>query len=156
MAADGTFREDLLYRINTVEVHLPPLREREADIELLARHFLDQYGRKYRKDSLQLSASAMTHLSKYQWPGNVRELQHAVERAVIMSESQTLRPTDFPLGASVRRSDGLMLDSYNLEDVEMVVIRAVLGRHSGNISRAADELGLTRASLYRRLQKHGL
>jgi DNA-binding NtrC family response regulator len=156
LVADGAFREDLLYRINTVEVHLPPLRERQPDIEPMARHFLDLYGRRYRKPGMSISAGALAHLRKYHWPGNVRELQHAIERAVIMADSSALRPEDFSLESPGRRSEGLMLNNYNLEEVETAVIRKVLARHGGNISHAAAELGLTRASLYRRLQKHEL
>ena len=156
MAAAGSFRQDLLYRINTVEVRLPPLRERPADIPLLARHFLDRYRAKYRKSLNGLTAEALAHLRAYAWPGNVRELQHAVERAVIMSEGDQLTPGDFPLTAAPPPGESLAFDSYNLEEVEGEVIARVLRKHQGNVSRAARELGLTRTALYRRMEKHGL
>jgi two-component system, NtrC family, response regulator HydG len=156
MVGHGTFREDLLYRINTVEVNLPALRDRLADLEPLAEHFLHEYCRKYRKPDIRLSTAALTHLRKYRWPGNVRELQHAIERAVIMSENSTLRPEDFPLAPGAPPGETLAIDKYNLDNVEQVVIRKALARHNGNISHAAEELGLTRASLYRRIQKHDL
>ena len=155
MAASGSFRQDLLYRINTVEIRLPPLRERPEDIPLLARHFLDRYRAKYRKTLNGLTAEALARLRAYSWPGNVRELQHAVERAVIMSEGERLTAADFPL-TSPPPGESLAFDSYNLEEVEREVIARVLRRHQGNVSRAARELGLTRTALYRRMDKHGL
>ena len=156
MAAAGSFRQDLLYRINTVEVRLPPLRERPADIPLLARHFLDRYRAKYRKSLNGLTAEALAHLRAYAWPGNVRELQHAVERAVIMSEGDQLTSADFPLTAAPPPGESLAFDSYNLEEVEGEVIARVLRKHQGNVSRAARELGLTRTALYRRMERYGL
>ena len=155
MAAAGSFRQDLLYRINTVEIRLPPLRERPDDIPLLARHFLDRYRAKYRKALDGLTAEALAHLRAYAWPGNVRELQHAVERAVIMSEGERLTAADFPLTAPPP-GESLAFDSYNLEEVEREVIARVLRRHQGNVSKSARELGLTRTALYRRMDKHGL
>ena len=156
MAAVGTFRQDLLYRINTVEIPLPPLRERPEDIALLARHFLDLYRTKYRKALTDLTAEALAHLRAYAWPGNVRELQHAVERAVIMSEGNRLTASDFPLTAAPSPREEVAFDSYNLEDVEHEVIARVLRKHQGNVSQTARELGLTRTALYRRMEKHGL
>ena len=139
-----------------MEIRLPPLRERPGDIPLLARHFLDRYRAKYRKALDGLTAGALSHLRAYAWPGNVRELQHAVERAVIMSEGERLTAADFPLTAAPPPGESLALDSYNLEEVEREVIARVLRRHQGNVSRAARELGLTRTALYRRMEKHGL
>jgi len=156
MVAERKFRQDLLYRINTVEIQLPPLRERREDIPLLVDHFVETYSKKYQKPVRRLSAATLKKLEKYSWPGNVRELQHAVERAVIMSDSQVLQPSDFFFTASEAREEGLMFDEYRLEEVEKAVIRKVLRKHEGNISQAARELGLTRTSLYRRLQKYGL
>ena len=156
MAAAGTFRQDLLYRINTVEIPLPPLRERPEDIALLAGHFLDLYRTKYRKALTGLTAEALNHLGAYAWPGNVRELQHAVERAVIMSEGNRLTAGDFPLTATAAPREEVAFDSYNLEDVEHEVIAQVLRKHQGNVSQTARELGLTRTALYRRMEKHGL
>jgi DNA-binding NtrC family response regulator len=156
MAGKGEFRQDLLYRINTVEIHLPPLRERGDDLRLLAEHFLQSYCRKYHKPLKGISPATMNKLAKYHWPGNVRELQHCMERAVILGESQVLQPEDFLFAAALAEGDGIIFDSYNLDLVEKTVIRRAIDKHKGNISHAADELGLTRASLYRRLEKYGL
>lgn len=150
------FRQDLLYRINTVELVLPPLRSRETDIQLLAEHFISVFSGKYRK-KVNLAKSALDKLTAYNWPGNVRELQHAVERAVIMSESDKLNPEDFLL--SSHKSDlvpGLGIEDNNLEKIEKIVIQRTIKKWTGNISKAAKELGLTRAALYRRMEKHGL
>ncbi len=157
MVEDATFRQDLLYRINTVEIHLPPLRDREDDIGLLAEHFIKTYCNKYRKPVMKISATALKRLMKYHWPGNIRELQHAIERAVIMSDKNQLEPDDFFfLQQKAESSSEQALDSFNLEDVEKTVIQKAINKHNGNISKAAKDLGLTRASLYRRLEKHGL
>jgi len=156
MVARKEFRQDLLYRINTVEIHLPPLRERIEDIPLLLDHFLAMYAKKYQKPAQRLSPATAKKLEKYSWPGNVRELQHAAERAVIMSEAPILQPSDFFFTAAEAREDALVFEDYNLEDVEKVVIQKALSKHGGNISHAAKELGLTRAALYRRLEKYGL
>jgi DNA-binding NtrC family response regulator len=156
MAGKGEFRQDLLYRINTVEIHLPPLRERGDDLRLLAEHFLQNYCRKYHKPLKGISSATTNKLAKYHWPGNVRELQHCMERAVILGESQVLQPEDFLFAAALAEGDGIIFDSYNLDLVEKTVIRRAIDKHKGNISHAADELGLTRASLYRRLEKYGL
>ena len=159
MVKNGEFRQDLLYRINTIEIELPPLRERVEDIPMLAEHFLGVYAGKYNKKALKIADGAYSRMMKYNWPGNIRELQHAIERAVILSSSQVLQPDDFPF--SVNREEGgvqknVTLDDYNLDEVEKILIRKVLKKHNGNITQAATELGLTRSSLYRRLEKHGL
>ncbi|UCE24409.1 MAG: sigma-54-dependent Fis family transcriptional regulator [Candidatus Zixiibacteriota bacterium] len=156
MVTEDRFRQDLLYRINTVEIRLPALRERAGDIPLLVDHFLILFSRKYNRHRMRVSPSAMARLEKYDWPGNVRELQHVVERAVIMSDSDNLAPVDFLLAAPAPKKEGLVFDDYNLNDVEKTVIRKALSKHQGNVSHAARELGLTRTSLYRRMQKHGL
>jgi two-component system response regulator HydG len=157
MVAENTFRQDLLYRINTVEIHLPPLRDRTEDIPVLTEHFVKSFCRKYRKSEKSISSTTIKKLQKYKWPGNIRELQHGIERAVIMSDSSTLHPDDFfflsQMDSSGDTADG---DSFNLDEVEKSTIRKAITKHSGNISKAAKELGLTRASLYRRLEKHGL
>lgn len=155
---DGSFRQDLLYRINTIEVRIPSLRERPGDIEPLAAHYLDQYGRKYGRPLRGLSGAALDKLRAYAWPGNVRELQHAVERAVILTEGPRLEAGDFLLTAPgpAPAAEAEAFDSYNLEDVEREVIERVLRKHQGNVSHAARELGLTRTSLYRRMEKYGL
>ena len=156
LAVENKFRQDLLYRINTVEIHLPPLRDRVEDIPSLAEHFLKMYTKKYNKPSMRISVSGIKKLEKYSWPGNVRELQHAIERAVILSESRALQPTDFLFPQKEIREDGMVFDGFNLEDVEKSIIRRVISKHGGNISQAARELGLSRTSLYRRLEKYGL
>ncbi len=155
MVSDNTFRQDLLYRINTVEIHLPSLRERAEDIPLLAEHFLKLYAGKYRKPIKSIGATTLNKLKSYHWPGNIRELQHAIERAVIMSDNETLGPEDFFFNQE--RAEGeevLMADSLNLEELEKTIIQKAIKKHGGNISKAAKALGLTRASLYRRLEKH--
>lgn len=152
----GKFRQDLLYRINTVEIQLPPLRERISDIPLLADHFLKMYSRKYRKKIKGLLASTIKKLSQYQWPGNVRELQHAIERAVIMTDSEMLTPDDFMLNQATKKTGELEFDSYNLDEIEKTIIQKIIKQSNGNITQAAQYLGLTRTSLYRRMEKHGL
>ncbi|HAA17100.1 MAG TPA: sigma-54-dependent Fis family transcriptional regulator [Cytophagales bacterium] len=160
MVQEGTFRQDLLYRINTIELMLPPLRERNEDIGLLADHFLKMYAKKYQKEVRSISPAATKRMEKYAWPGNVREVQHAIERAVIMANGSVLQPEDFfftSQKAEVSSMDAAVaLDQFNLEDVEKILIRKVLKRYNGNITQAAKELGLTRSSLYRRLEKYGL
>lgn len=155
MVESNEFRQDLLYRINTVEINLPPLRERLEDIPQLANHFIEMYAKKYRKEVKGIQEGALEKLKKYHWPGNVRELQHAIERAIIMSEEDELTTMDF-FFLSGSSSSSSSPDSFNLEEVERSVIEKALERHNGNISKAAKELGLTRASLYRRLEKYGL
>jgi DNA-binding NtrC family response regulator len=157
MVTNNEFRQDLLYRVNTVEFKLPPLRDRLDDIPLLVDTFLDTYGAKYNKQGTTIQPSALDKLKQYAWPGNIRELQHAIERAVIMNESRILQPSDFPLTVSeTTEGDDLHFDDFNLDQVEKTVIRKAIEKHHGNISHAADELGLTRSALYRRLEKHGL
>ena len=158
MVQKGEFRQDLLYRINTIELILPSLKERNEDIRILAEHYLEQFAKKYNKDIYKFSEATIKRLEKYHWPGNVRELQHAVERAVIMSRDNILQPEDFFFNASNQPKDQseINLEQYNLEDVERILIRKVLAKHNGNITHAAQELGLTRSSLYRRLEKYGL
>ena len=160
MVKENKFRQDLLYRINTIEIDLPPLRDRFEDIPLLANHFLQFYNTKYSKAVSKLSEAAMSRLQKHHWPGNIRELQHALERAVIMSNSQILQPEDFNFSSQGSQTptegENVMLDQFKLEEVEKILIRKVLKKYNGNITQAASELGLTRSSLYRRLEKHGL
>ncbi len=156
MVAENKFRQDLLYRINTVEIQMPPLRERIDDISLLIDYFLDYYSKKYQKPMKRVNAAVLKKLEKYHWPGNVRELQHAIERAIIMSDSQALQPFDFFFTSPEQKEDGLIFDNFNLEEVEKIVIQKAISKYGGNISKAARELGLTRTSLYRRLEKYDL
>jgi two-component system, NtrC family, response regulator HydG len=156
LVAANKFRQDLLYRINTVEIHLPPLREKVSDIPLLVEYFFSYYKKKYNKLSLSIDPVTEVKLEKYSWPGNVRELQHAIERAVILCDGNSLYPSDFFFNASSQKNEESFFDDYNLEEVEKAVIKKVLLKYGGNITRAANILGLTRASLYRRMEKHGL
>ncbi len=159
MVAKGNFRQDLLYRINTVEIHLPALRDRIEDIPLLANHFLGIYAAKYKKDNMKIDTSAMRLLQKYPWPGNIRELQHAIERAIIMSDQSNLQSTDFFFlnnKGPISDNNDTAEDSFNLDDVEKQTIQKAIQIHGGNISKAAEELGLTRASLYRRISKYDI
>jgi two-component system response regulator HydG len=155
MVTQGTFRQDLLYRINTVEIEIPPLRERHEDIPLLGNHYLSIFSRKYRKDKLELPDDVIKKLQLYEWPGNIRELHHAIERAVIMSDGHKLKPSDFQFLAS-EDTTGLIRDDYNLNNLEKWAIDNCLKKYGGNVSKAAVELGLTRGSLYRRMEKYGL
>jgi DNA-binding NtrC family response regulator len=160
MVKQGRFRQDLLYRVNTIEVQLPPLRDRGDDVELLAHHYLDFYTKKYSKTLHTISPAAIKKMRNYHWPGNVRELQHAMERAVIMSAKNTLQPEDLffapQQSAVVRDEDSVILEQMQLEEVEKILIKKVLKKYNGNITQAATELGLTRSSLYRRLEKYGM
>jgi DNA-binding NtrC family response regulator len=156
MVARKEFRQDLLYRINTVELKIPPLRERPEDIPLLIEHFLNVYSKKYKKNIKRLNITTLKKLEKYHWPGNVRELQHAIERAIIMSEDQVLQPTDFFFASTEGGANGVVFDNYNLDNIEKTIIRKAISKYGGNISHAAKELGLSRTSLYRRLEKYGL
>jgi DNA-binding NtrC family response regulator len=152
--SDGRFREDLLYRLNTVEIHLPPLRERREDIPLLAMFFLRRQATRYRKSVASFEPDALKALLDYRWPGNIRELEHTVERAMLMTSGDTVRVEDLNLRS--RHIDTPVLEEMTLEEVEQTLIRKALARHDGNVSRAAEALGLSRSALYRRLQQYGL
>ena len=152
--AEGTFREDLYYRLNTVEIRLPPLRERREDIPLLAAHFLRISGGKYGRPDMTFSAAAMDALLRHPWPGNVRELRHSVERAVLLTENHAVDVEH--LGLRQATEGSLRLEAVPLEEAERILIRKALSRNRGNVSRAADDLGLSRSALYRRLKRHGL
>ncbi len=157
MVQENKFRQDLLYRINTVEVKVPSLKDRLEDLPLLIDHFLKIYCKKYNLPLKRVSSSTIKRLEKHNWPGNIRELQHSVERAVIMSESQVLEPTDFFLSQMDNlKPEDINQSSLNLEETEKMLIRKVIDKYGGNISKAAKELGLTRASLYRRIEKYDL
>jgi DNA-binding NtrC family response regulator len=153
--ANGRFRQDLLFRLNTIEIHVPALRERREDIPLLAAHFLRLHAQRYRKPVLRFHAQAMAALASHGWPGNVRELDHAVERAVLMARGDEIREADLglkPTGSESPRQ----LDDMSLEEVEAFLIKKALQRHGGSVSRAAEALGLSRSALYRRLQRYEL
>jgi DNA-binding NtrC family response regulator len=152
--AAGRFRQDLLFRLNTIEIRVPPLRERRADVPALAQHFLRQHTQRYRKRLDGFEPAAVELMLAHPWPGNVRELDHAIERAVLMAGGTQVRAADLGLG----QADGepRALDDMSLEEVEQLLIRKALARYEGNVSRAAEALGLSRSALYRRLQRHGL
>jgi DNA-binding NtrC family response regulator len=150
----GRFREDLLFRLNTIEVHLPPLRERKEDIPLLAQYFLRQSSQRYRKQLEGFEPVALQMLLDHPWPGNVRELDHAVERAVLLAEGTHVRASD--LGLKPARDAALKIDEMSIEEVERVLIQKALARYGGNVSHASKALGLSRSALYRRLQKYSL
>jgi DNA-binding NtrC family response regulator len=147
------FREDLLYRLNTIRIEVPPLRERGGDIEELANYFLKAFEKKYRKDSLKISAIAVQKLLKYSWPGNIRELQHTIEKAVIMADSPTLKPEDFVLKPSSKTMESNLL---SLDEVEKQLIEVSLEKHNGNYTAVANQLGVTRQTLYNKIKRHGL
>ncbi|HEU5452087.1 MAG TPA: sigma-54 dependent transcriptional regulator [Terriglobales bacterium] len=156
-ASEARFRQDLLFRLNTVEIHIPPLRERRQDVPLLAMHFLRQYAQRYRKQVAGFETASMQALLDYSWPGNVRELDHAVERAVLLAQGEHVRTSDLGLRSTRDPATGAQrLEDMSLEDVESTLIRKALARYSGNISQAAEALGLSRSALYRRLQKYGI
>ena len=152
--AAGRFRQDLLFRLNTIEIHMPALRDRREDIPALAGHFLRQHARRYRKTLTGFEPAAMQALLNHPWPGNIRELDHAVERGVLMAERAAVRAVD--LGLRVERDQGSRIEDMSLEDVEGFLIRKAMARHDGNVSQAAKALGLSRSALYRRLQHFGL
>ncbi len=151
MVDEKSFRQDLLYRINTVEINVPPLRERKGDIPLLVEHFIRQLRKKYNKPDIQLHPSALPKLEAYFWPGNIRELRHLVERAIILSENDIIEPHKFIAPQRVKESDSMTL---NLDELERKSILKALEIHNGNITKASKDLGITRAALYRRIEKY--
>jgi DNA-binding NtrC family response regulator len=152
--AAGRFRQDLLFRLNTVEIRIPPLRERREDVPVLASHFLRQHAQRYRKRLTGFDAAAMQALAEHHWPGNVRELDHAVERGVLMSQGPVVRGGDLSLKPA--REGASRLEDMSLEEVEAFLIKKAMARYDGNVSHAASALGLSRSALYRRLQRYGL
>jgi DNA-binding NtrC family response regulator len=153
-AKAGNFRDDLLFRINTVEIHLPALRDRREDIPLLAQHFLGRNRARYRKQVVGFSAAAMRQMMQYPWPGNVRELEHTVERAVLLCRGEEIEPANLAIANA--KSSPQSFENMSIDEVEALLIRKVMRRCDGNISQAAEALGLSRAALYRRIQKYGL
>jgi DNA-binding NtrC family response regulator len=153
----GRFREDLLYRLNTVEIALPPLRERREDVGKLAHHFLQRTATRYGRRIDAFDSEAMQAMLAYAWPGNVRELEHTIERAVLLARGERLGVDDLALGArSVRTNEAQPIENMELEEAERWLIRRALDRHEGNVSAAAESLGLSRSALYRRMQRYGL
>ena len=153
--AEGRFREDLLFRLNTVEIRIPPLRNRPEDIPLLANHFLGRFAQKYRQSEMGFDGAATSVLMRHPWPGNVRELAHVVERAVLMAGDDVIKADHLGLAGSAA-SATVALDEMSLDDLEKVFIEKAMRRYDGNVSHAAEALGLSRSALYRRLEKHGL
>ena len=154
--AEGKFRQDLMFRLNTVEIHLPALRERREDIAPLADHFLRQHSERYRRGRMEFTAQAIEALRQHSWPGNVRELDHIIERAVLMSSTNTVTAMDLALQNTPAAQVSARLEEMSLEDAECLLIKKALARFEGNANRAAEALGLSRSALYRRLQKYGL
>ena len=153
--AAGNFREDLLFRLNTVEIHVPALRERREDIPALAAHFLKRYAQRYRSPVTGFAATALQAMIQYTWPGNVRELEHTLERAVLMAHGEEIQVSDLGLNVQ-QRSQGLNLEDLSIEEVEGMLVRKALQRFHGNVSQAAEALGLSRGALYRRMERYGL
>ena len=152
--AAGQFREDLLFRLNTVEIHIPALRDRREDIAALAAHFLSRYATRYRAPVTGFAAPALQTMMQYAWPGNVRELEHTLERAVLMCHTGEIQVSD--LGLNVQRPQGQNLEELSIEEVEGILVRKALQRFHGNVSQAAEALGLSRGALYRRMERYGL
>lgn len=155
MLSNGEFRQDLLYRVNTVEIHIPPLRERRDDIIPIAQHYLEKYSTKYRKPSMKLEASAISKLQNHNWPGNVRELQHAIERVVILANSTSITSNDFPVGNHTI-SSAPSSNSVNKNEVEKEMIIKAIKKHQGNLTKASEDMDIGRSTLYRKMKKYGL
>ena len=152
---ERSFRQDLLFRINTIEIHLPPLRDRENDIVLIAEHFQNIYKKKYNRKITGVSAALAKKMMHYPWPGNVRELQHAIERAVIMTQNTSLMPEDFFIGNNQQQSTTFE-ETFQLEEMEKQLVIKTMKKFSGNITEAAKEMGISRQALYRRIEKYEL
>jgi DNA-binding NtrC family response regulator len=150
---NGSFRQDLFYRIKTIEINLPPLRERKEDIPDLFHHYFDQYCKRYNK-TMEMDDSLIAYLCNYKWPGNIRELQHAIERAVILCKEQTLSAADFQLTNAAEPDREI--NSLNLSDMEREVIQKALNKFGNNLTKAAEELGIGRTTLYRKIEEYGL
>lgn len=157
--AEGKFRQDLLFRINTVEITIPPLRERKEDIKDFVMHYLQLYREKYHKSHLNITKEAITVLKEHNWPGNVREIQHTIERGVIMADEQEITPADFNLSklpTTPMKNNIEEFENLKLHEIEKMLVQKAIDKYEGNISKAAKDLGLTRAALYRRLEKFNL
>jgi len=155
ITSDKKFRQDLLYRINTVEIHIPSLRERSDDIPLLAEHFLNVYGKKYKRLGMKIDKAVMAKMKKYYWPGNIRELQHAIERAIILSEEKVIQSAEMLIGVNIIQPKKEM-HTLTLDEMEKQFILQSLDENESNVSQTAKALGMTRTALYRRMRKHGI
>jgi DNA-binding NtrC family response regulator len=159
LVASGGFRQDLLFRLNTIELRLPPLRERGEDLPILANHFLAQLQQRQRMEVIRLSSAALSALAAHDWPGNVRELNHVIERAVLMARSNKIQPADLGLVSTTTTTTAaaaVRVDEMTLDEVEKLMLRKALARCEGNSNQAAKTLGLSRSAFYRRLEKYGL
>jgi DNA-binding NtrC family response regulator len=156
MADSFEFRQDLLYRINTVEIVLPPLRDRKEDISIIANYYLDIFSDQYLKQGIRIGENAIQKLEEYHWPGNIRELAHAIERAVILSKSGTLRPEDFVLKTKSSDTQNIAEPAIRVEDYEKQAISSAMKKHNGNLSKAAEEIGIARSTLYRKIARFGM
>jgi DNA-binding NtrC family response regulator len=154
--AAGRFREDLFFRLNTIEIRLPPLRERREDLRTIAMQSLHRYGARYGKAVKGFHHTALNQMLSYAWPGNIRELEHAVERAVLLARGPEVMPQDLGLDVAGAHVSARAIDEMPLEDVEKILIQKALARAGGNVSQAARALGLSRGALYRRMEQHGL
>ena len=156
MVSEGTFREDLLYRINTIRLHLPPLRQRKDDIAVLARRFAVEFGMRYRGTEISLAGDAVAALEAYPWPGNIRELRHAVEKAVIVGSSDKLSKADFSLTPHAAAGHEISQSAVTIEDMERQMIVGAIESCCGNMSAAAQRLGITRQTLYNKMKRYGI
>jgi two-component system, NtrC family, response regulator HydG len=156
MVRAGQFRQDLLYRINTIEIYIPPLRERADDIPVLLNHFIEFYANRYGKPGISIKPEAVKELQKYPWPGNIRELQHAIERAVILAEADVLSGSSFSLKGSAPSNPLMQNNNFNVEQLEKSAIESAIKKHGGNLSKAAVELGIGRSTLYRKMIRYGI
>jgi DNA-binding NtrC family response regulator len=155
--SEGKFRQDLLYRINTIEIEIPPLRKRRSDIPDFVEFYLQSFKMKYNKPQLKISEEALSVLKSHRWPGNIRELQHTIERGVILSDGKEIKAADFNLTTTLTSQQSASIpDNFNIKEIEKLLVEKALEKHKGNVSKAAKELGLTRAALYRRMEKYNL
>jgi two-component system response regulator HydG len=155
MTLDGTFRQDLLFRINTIQIDLPPLRERGNDIDLMAHHFLGRYAKKYNRAPLEFTKEAISAMRDYSWPGNIRELEHSIEKATILAEGNEVRPDDLHL-KNAPSQQAAHHERASYEDYEREIIKKALIRNGGNLTSAAKELGISRQTIYNKMKRYGL
>jgi transcriptional regulator with PAS, ATPase and Fis domain len=156
MAESFQFRQDLLYRINTVEITLPPLRERREDIGLISEYYMKLFSEQYCRQGVTITEATLQKLKEYHWPGNIRELAHALERAVILCKTETLKPDDFAFKAKSFPDISIVEPSFRVEDYEKKAISAAMSKHNGNLSKAAEEIGIARSTLYRKIARFGM
>jgi len=156
MAESFEFRQDLLYRINTVEITIPPLRERKEDINIISEYYLKLFSEQYNKPGMEIMEETLEKLREYHWPGNIRELAHSIERAVILGKSSKLSPGDFILKIKPSQTPSIEEPVIRVEDYEKRAVNVAMKKHNGNLSRAAEELGIARSTLYRKIARFGI